>query len=107
MTLKKVPLYFTVLAFIFCAKAFSKKSLASAFHQKSEDIKSFVVLKKTEQSLKSPFEYSFRPLLIQGKKRLRQKTKDIKWESGHIAESQLFFVDIDFKERIFEGESAK
>ena len=48
--------------------------------------------------------YSFRPLLIQGKKRLVQKTKDMKVESGNIVESQLFFVDIDFKKRIFEAE---
>ena len=49
--------------------------------------------------------YSFRPLLIQGKKRLIQKTKDMKVEGGNIAESQLFFIDVDFKERIFENEA--
>ena len=48
--------------------------------------------------------YSFRPLLIQGKKRLIQKTKEMKVESGNIVESQLFFIDIDFKKRIFETE---
>ena len=54
----------------------------------------------------SPFSpYSFRPLLIQGKKRLIQKTKDMKVESGSIAESQLFFVEIDFRKRIFETEA--
>ena len=87
MSLKKISLYFIV--FLFCREAFSVPS------------------KKTEQGLKSSPVYSFRPLLIQGKKQFTKKTKDIKWESGHIAESQLFFVDIDFKERIFEGESLK
>ena len=51
--------------------------------------------------------YSFRPLLIQGKKRLIQKTKDMKVEGGNIVESQLFFIDVDFKERIFENEAVQ
>lgn len=49
-------------------------------------------------------EYAFRPLLIQGKKRLIQEAKDMKVESGGIVESQLFFVDIDFQKRIFINE---
>lgn len=48
--------------------------------------------------------YSFRPLLIQGKKRMAQKNKDMKVEIGNIVESKLFFIDIDFKNRIFEDE---
>ena len=56
--------------------------------------------KKVKQ--KEAGSYSFRPLLIQGKKRLIQKAKDMKVESGNIVESQLFFVDIDFEKRIFE-----
>ena len=48
--------------------------------------------------------YSFRPLLIQGKKRLIQKAKDMKLEAGNISESKLFFVDINFQKRIFEDE---
>ena len=48
--------------------------------------------------------YSFRPLLIQGKKRLVQKTKDLKIETDNILETQIFFVEIDFKKRIFSDE---
>ena len=51
--------------------------------------------------------YSFRPLLIQGKKRLIQKTKDMRVDSGDIAESKLFFIDIDFKKRIFGYEEER
>lgn len=57
------------------------------------------------QPKKDSSQYSFRPLLIQGKKRVIQKTKDMKLESGRIVESQLFFVDIDFQKRIFENEA--
>ena len=53
---------------------------------------------------KNSLFYSFQPLLIQGKKRLIQKTKDMKVESDSIVESELFFVNIDFQKRIFEGE---
>lgn len=51
--------------------------------------------------------HSFRPLLIQGKKRVIQKTKDMKVESGNIIESELFFINMDFKKRIFEDEVVK
>ena len=48
--------------------------------------------------------YSFRPLLIQGRKRLVQKTKDLKLETANILETKVFFTDIDFKKRIFSDE---
>ena len=48
--------------------------------------------------------YSFRPLLIQGRKRLVQKTKDLKVETANILETKVFFTDIDFKKRIFSDE---
>lgn len=51
-----------------------------------------------------PSLHSFRPLLIQGKKRLAQKTGDMKVETGSAAESRLFFERPDFKKRIFENE---
>ncbi len=64
---------------------------------------STVKAQKPDRLLKKTNSYSFRPLLIQGKKQVNQQT-DMKVESGSIVESQLFFVDIDFKKRIFESE---
>ena len=61
------------------------------------------VKEQSASSLKKTKSYSFRPLLIQGKKQVNQQA-DMKVESGSIVESQLFFVDIDFKKRIFESE---
>ena len=61
---------------------------------------------KPDKTKKERFSaYSFQPLLIQGKKRLIQKTKDMKVESENIAESKIFFVDINFKNRIFDHEN--
>ena len=48
--------------------------------------------------------YSFRPLLIQGKKRMAQKTKDMKVETSDVLETKIFFTEIDFKKRIFSDE---
>ena len=52
-------------------------------------------------------EYSFRPLLIHGKKDLSKKIKEMKVETGTIVESQLFFVNKNFKKRIFIDEGIK
>ena len=57
--------------------------------------------KDSSEKMKS---YSFRPLLIQGKKRLTQKTKDLKLETDNILDTQIFFEEIDFKKRIFSDE---
>lgn len=63
--------------------------------------------KNIQKEAKEESSYSFRPLLIQGKKRLIQKTKDMKVDSGNIVESKLFFIDIDFKKRMFEHEDIR
>ena len=81
--LKLFPLVFIAL-FVCCIKV----SASSETQEKSESAQS----------------YSFRPLLIQGKKRLAQKTKDMKVETDNILETQIFFMEIDFKERIFSDE---
>ena len=47
--------------------------------------------------------YTFNPLLIQGKKRDFEKSKDVKKQGETIVGSELFFIDMDFKKRIFEG----
>ena len=79
--------YFIFLSYIvFCVEAF-----ANSAEQKKEKSKAVE-------------NYSFRPLLIQGKKRLAQKTKDMKIETSDILETQIFFIDTDFKERIFSYE---
>lgn len=48
--------------------------------------------------------YSFRPLLIQGKKRLIQTVKDLEIKTDNILETEIFFTNIDFKKRIFVDE---
>lgn len=58
--------------------------------------------------------YSFRPLLIQGKKHLFDQSKDMRVEGESIVESELFSPKIDFKaralkmlpEKLLEGEAA-
>lgn len=55
---------------------------------------------KSNQTSQKP--YSFRPLLIQGKKRVSRTARDLKIEGEEIVGSDLFFIDIDFKQRIFE-----
>ena len=84
--------------FVFCAMDVRAESKALAVSKDKAQ-----TVSKPQTSSFSP--YSFRPLLIQGKKRLIQKTKDMKVESGNIAESQLFFLEIDFRKRIFEAEA--
>ena len=75
---------------------------------------SFVIGAKADSSVEpqekkqeDPQSYSFRPLLIQGKKRLIQKTKDLKLETANILETKVFFTEIDFKKRIFYDEGLK
>ena len=46
--------------------------------------------------------YSFRPLLIQGQKRLSSRSKDMRVEGESIVESEMFLPQIDFRGRIFE-----
>ena len=48
--------------------------------------------------------YSFRPLLIQGRKRLVKKAKDMEVKTDNILETQIFFLKTDFKKRIFSDE---
>ena len=67
-------------------------------------LSSIADVKQKKESNKELKSYSFRPLLIQGKKRLVQKTKDLKLETDNILETKIFFVDTDFKERIFFDE---
>ena len=76
-------LYFIISFFVFVQVTFGGQKKG-----KSKELKS----------------YSFRPLLIQGKKRLIQKTKDMKVETDNILETQMFFLELDFKKRIFSDE---
>ena len=48
--------------------------------------------------------YSFRPLLIQGKKEVGRQITEMKLETGALVESEVFFIDQDFKKRIFTDE---
>lgn len=50
--------------------------------------------------------HSFRPLLIQGGKKLRRNTKNIKVDVNSISETEVFFIEPNFKKRIYldEGE---
>ncbi|MCZ0932893.1 MAG: hypothetical protein OXJ52_07065 [Oligoflexia bacterium] len=74
-----------MLSIVFCAKAIASSEQKP---EKGANVKS----------------YSFRPLLIQGKKRLVQKTKDMKVETSNILETKIFFAETDFKKRIFSDE---
>ena len=47
-------------------------------------------------------EYLFQPLLIRGQKQSVRKSKDMKKQGKNIIGSEVFFLDIDFKKRIFE-----
>ena len=47
--------------------------------------------------------YSFRPLLIHGKRQFSKRSEDMKVQGKSIVESEMFSVDIDFKKRIFSG----
>ena len=46
--------------------------------------------------------FSFRPLLIQGKKQFSDKSKDLKVEGENVAESEILSIKVDFKNRIFD-----
>ena len=89
-------------------KRISKKTFISTLAKNNKQKEKLLedMQKTKEQNIKTQKDnhspYSFRPLLIQGQKRLIQKTKEMKMESGNIVESELFFVDIDFHKRIFE-----
>lgn len=83
-------------------KTEANKNIAA--HEKKEKAAKPAEASNTNSQADSFSSYSFRPLLIQGKKRMAQKSKDMKVETGNIVESKLFFVDIDFKKRIFEDE---
>ena len=48
--------------------------------------------------------YSFRPLLIQGGKKINKSLKNIKVDVNSVVESEVFFIDTDFKKRIFLDE---
>ena len=82
-----------------------KKNLIETVNVSNNKIKN--PNQKKEDAKEKSSSYSFRPLLIQGKKHLIQKTKDMKVDSGNIAESKLFFIDIDFKKRIFGHEEER
>lgn len=69
----------------------------SAFAVEKQDQTS----KSADQKLKTQ-AYSFRPLLIQGKKQLVKKAKDLKVKDGKLNESEIFYIEMDFKKRIFE-----
>ena len=63
-----------------------------------------------EPRLNTEGNYSFRPLLIQGKKRLFDQSKDMRVEGESIVESELFSLKVDFKGKALkmlpEGEGA-
>ncbi len=93
------------------SKAFAKapaKAATGSPAQNDRQKKDFLMNKpsargpNTKAQINNRSPYFFRPLLIQGKKRLIQKTKEMRAGSGNIVESELFFVNIDFRQRIFE-----
>ena len=63
------------------------------------------------QAAEAAGAYSFRPLLIQGKKHLFDQSKDMRVEGESLAESELFSLKIDFKGKALkmlpEGEGAE
>ncbi|MDE0092355.1 MAG: hypothetical protein OXN83_03605 [Oligoflexia bacterium] len=85
MKINSLKLFYFYIAFCFCCEALADSD------QKQ----------KQSEALKT---YSFRPLLIQGKKRLIQQTKEMKVKTDNILETQIFFVTTDFKKRIFSDE---
>lgn len=46
--------------------------------------------------------YSFQPLLIKGEKQSVKKAKNMKVKGEDIINSELFFIDIKIKDRIFD-----
>ena len=88
----------TVLSLIYFL-LFSNSVLAKTERGNSMD------LKKKDKSSMAKTVYSFRPLLIQGKKRFSDKSKDLKIEGESIVESEILSIRINLKDRIFELES--
>lgn len=109
--LKKASFLFFVLIFfgqlVFSeqkASVTQKDAVEKMMDKNSQNTSAVQKNSQRRTSQKASSSYSFSPLLIQGKKRLIQKTKDMKLESNNIAESRLFFINIDFQKRIFEEE---
>lgn len=48
--------------------------------------------------------HSFRPLLIQGGKKIKDNTKNIKVDINSISETEVFFIETDFTKRIYLDE---
>ena len=48
--------------------------------------------------------HSFHPLLIQGGKKIKDNTKNIKVDINSISETEVFFIETDFKKRIYLDE---
>jgi len=95
--MKKCKQFYCKIWFVLCL--FS--SIDSVAVQKEKEL-------KNKGQAESDSKYSFRPLLIQGGKRLIQKTKDMKVDSRSITESELFFIDIDFQKKIFnDGDTVR
>ena len=61
---------------------------------------------KKEEVIDSSPLHSFRPLLIQGGKKIKRDSKNIKVDINSISETEVFFIETDFKKRIYldEGE---
>ncbi len=72
------------------------------FAKKEGDV---VSSKQSVKSSISKTSYSFRPLLIQGKKRFSEESKDLKIEGESIVESEVFSIKHSVRDRIFEWES--
>ena len=70
--------------------------------QKQDGLRTKKQATSAETQGQSASSYSFRPLLIRGKKRMVQKAENIKTQAENIVESELFFIEPDFKKRIFE-----
>ncbi len=62
----------------------------------------FAEIKSKGKASTTKTSYSFRPLLIRGKKHFSKKSKDLKVEGESIVESDIFSIKINFEERIFE-----
>ncbi|MBC6415372.1 MAG: hypothetical protein GDA46_03160 [Bdellovibrionales bacterium] len=87
--------------FIVLSKAsFSDKRI------ESQQLESVKVSKKQTDMKKQSDVYSFRPLLIQGGKKIKN-SNHVKVNINSLGESEVFFVDIDFKKRIFLDEGVR
>jgi len=56
---------------------------------------------KKQLGLESP---SFKPLLIQGSKKIKNNINNIKVDIDSLSETEVFFIETDFKKRIFSDE---